>query len=448
MLTKLIPGSVYRFKVFANSCTGPGLASEVSEVKLPPDQPGKPVASEATYNSVCLKWTKPKHGAETVQSYIISYQAVDNQCYKISTTSKHEYVTVTKLTPKTVYTFKVRAVSVAGHGPDRELSNPVETALPPPGKPHASNVTHNSLQLNWEKPSHGADSVQFYTVSYCTGNYSQDQWNTTRTPVAVESIQLVNLLPKTVYYFKVRAESATGPSPDSEFSEPIVTVSTISQPGNPIATKVTHDSITLKWEKPERGADDVKYYILDYCALDQQERWFTYKRHGPQASVCLTGLQPKTIYIFKVRAESSEASSLDSKFSGPIETSKLPPPGKPYASNVSYTRFQVNWQQPCYSGVHHYTVSYRTTDEPSNDWHIVKTAGNNSHIFFSGTEGNLYVFKVAAVTAVGVSSDSEVSDVIQTKANPIQCKTLHGMIRSWCPHKMFVSYSYISTKYL
>ena len=334
------PGSLYSFKVVAESSAGTSPSSELSVFRLPPDQPGKPVASDATYNSVCLKWTKPKHGAETVQSYAISGQAANEQCLNIETTSKHEYVTVTKLNPKTVYTFKVRAVSATGHGPDSELSDPIMTALPPPGKPHASNVTHNSLQLNWEKPSHGADSVQFYTVSYRTGNHSQDQWNTKGTPVAVESIQLVNLLPKTVYYFKVRAESATGPSPDSEFSEPIVTVSTISQPGNPIATKVTHDSITLKWEKPERGADDVKYYILDYCALDQQDRWFTYKRHGPQASVCLTGLQPKTIYIFKVRAESSEASSLDSKFSGPIETSKLPPPGKPYASNVSYTGFQ------------------------------------------------------------------------------------------------------------
>ena len=156
--------------------------------------------------------------------------------------------------------------------------------MPPPGKPYASNVTHNSLQLNWEKPSRGADSVQFYTVSFCTRNYSHYQWNTKRTLVAVESIQFaVCLLPKTVYYFKVRAESATGPSPDSELSDPIETVSPISQPGKPIATKVTHDSIALMWKMPEHGADNVKHYLIDRCALDQQDRWFTYKRLGSQA---------------------------------------------------------------------------------------------------------------------------------------------------------------------
>ena len=29
-----------------------------------------------------------------------------------------------------------------------------------PGKPHATNVTHNSLVLSWGKPQYGADSVQ------------------------------------------------------------------------------------------------------------------------------------------------------------------------------------------------------------------------------------------------------------------------------------------------
>ena len=92
---------------------------------------------------VSLKWTKPKHGAETVQAISQSCQAVDNQCHDMKATSNH--VTVTKLTPKAVYTFKVRAVSAAGHGPDSELSDPIETTLPPPDKPHTSNVTHNSL---------------------------------------------------------------------------------------------------------------------------------------------------------------------------------------------------------------------------------------------------------------------------------------------------------------
>ena len=87
----------------------------------------------------------------------------------------------------------------------------------------------------------------------------------------------------------------------------------------------------------------------------------------------------------------------------------------------------MNWQQPCYSGVHHYIVSYRTTDEPSNDWHIVKTTDNNSRILFDGTEGNLYVFKVAAVTAVGVSLDSEVSNAIETKAIPFSAKICKGL---------------------
>ena len=44
-----------------------------------------------------------------------------------------------------------------------------------------------------------------------------------KTPTAVESLELFNLLPQNVYHFKVRGESAIGPTPYSELSDPIET---------------------------------------------------------------------------------------------------------------------------------------------------------------------------------------------------------------------------------
>ena len=42
VLTKLAPGSLYKIKVTAVSAVGSSPASEVCEITLPPDQPGKP----------------------------------------------------------------------------------------------------------------------------------------------------------------------------------------------------------------------------------------------------------------------------------------------------------------------------------------------------------------------------------------------------------------------
>ena len=256
---------------------------------------------------------------------------------------------MTKLTPKMVYTFKVRAVSAAGHGPDSDLSNPVMTTLPPPGKPHASNVTHNSLQLNWEKLSHGADSVQFYTVSYCTGNISLGHCDTKITSVALESIQLGNLLPKTVYYFKVRAESAVGPSPDSELSDSIETLSPISEKAT--ATRVTHNSVTLQWDKPKQSADIVKCYTIFYqCSVDDpsvDSSWCTHKTSYPLETAKLSDLVPQTSYVFEVRAESTAGASQDSEISDCIETLlPISQPGKPRCSKVTHNSITLEWDKP------------------------------------------------------------------------------------------------------
>ena len=256
-VTNLVPGSLCSFKVVAETNVGSSPASEVSEVRLPPGQPGKPHTSETTYNSVQLNWLKPKHGTDIVQSYTISccFKG-DSSVEQWSTqTSSDECTVFTDLMPGSLYWFKVtanspagtspasevseirlppcqpsksvagkvRAESTAEHGPESELSDSMETTLPPPGKPHASNVTHNSLQLNWEKPSHGAGSVQFYIVFYRTVNSLSDQWNTKKTLTAVASLELFNLIPQNVYHFKVRGESATGPTPYSDLSDPIET---------------------------------------------------------------------------------------------------------------------------------------------------------------------------------------------------------------------------------
>ena len=85
-----------------------------------------------------------------------------------------------------------------------------------PGKPWSSNISHTGLQLNWEKPRYGASSVQSYTVSY-TDDQSSGQWCSTQaTSGAEQQLVLSEFIPGTVYFFKVRAETKVGCSPDSD----------------------------------------------------------------------------------------------------------------------------------------------------------------------------------------------------------------------------------------
>ena len=96
----------------------------------------------------------------------------------------------------------------------------------------------------------------------------------------------------------------------------------------------------------------------------------------------------------------------------------IPPPGKPSASSMVYKGFQLNWNKPPYDDIQHYIISYQFTDEPPDEWHTLETDGSKENTYFPAAEEKLYVLKVAAVTASGVTSDSELSKPIETVTIP------------------------------
>ena len=89
----------------------------------------------------------------------------DNWC-EIRTNSANERLVFDNLTTNMSYQFKVRAETTTGFSAESELSDPIAIRLPDFTKPHVSNVTHNSVELSWEKPEHSTDCELWYTVSY------------------------------------------------------------------------------------------------------------------------------------------------------------------------------------------------------------------------------------------------------------------------------------------
>ena len=181
-----------------------------------PDQPSGLQASVLSCNSLQLKWNKPKCGAESVNSYTLLYHSKSDppdQWFPQTTPDAEQQFVLSGLVPGTIYCLKVRAESTPGCSQD---SKECETTLPPnePGKPHASNITHNSLRLTWKKPKHGAELVQSYTITFHSPGVKTV--TVTSTCTQQEYADLSGLTPNTIYTFNVRAESVAGSSPDSE----------------------------------------------------------------------------------------------------------------------------------------------------------------------------------------------------------------------------------------
>ena len=235
------------------------------------------------------------------------------------------------------------------------------------------------------------------------------------------------------YTFQVKAQSEVKTISDSKLSDSTLIHVPISQPGKPFATSVTHNSIILKWNRPEQGAQNLKHYTVVYYSANCSA--VSHKVSNITAeSTTLLKLDSKTVYFAKVKAKKFLGSSSESKLSDPIET-KLSPPGRPYASNNTYKGFHVNWQRPTYSGIQYYSVSYQATDDPPGKWGTIVTTDDTPTIYFNGVVGKHHVFKVAAVTDAGSSSVSDLSDPVETLSVPLGVKICKGLspIPNSCP---------------
>ena len=254
----------------------------IPEKFFPTSQPGKPIPIKVTNDSIQLAWDSPKHGAESVKSYTISYSKKDDptEQWAVKTTDGSENtIMFTPLAPKTKYRFKVHAQCNVGRTLESELSDPIETildsevsdsietkqALPgKPGKPKAAKVTHNSIQLHWPGPEFEFESnIEFYSVLYRPMNNPSTEWQIKKTNSAIKATTLSGLKEKTLYIAKVCAGSEAGVGPDSEMSDPIVT-SPLPLPGKPMAYSAQHNSINLKWPGPMSGVEFYSVFYLNH----------------------------------------------------------------------------------------------------------------------------------------------------------------------------------------
>ena len=426
----LNPQKKYCFKVQAVCKAG---FSEVSEVSDPiqtypaPVLPGKPIVSDATHNSVQLEWSEPQYGGQTVEYYTVLYCDINDplqQWKEVHLDNPKQPVTIESLASQTEYSFKVQAQFEADHICS-DVSDPIKTDPHPlpPGKPIASNVTYNSVQLEWSIAQCAGQNAEFYTISYLATQDVEPKWKESKTKCAAECTVLSDLAAQTLYSVKVHAKFKTGMSLDSEISDPILTYPVPVPPGKPIVSNVTHNSVHLEWSKPQYGEQSIVFYTVLYCdSNDPLQQWKEISHNSPKPYVTIDNLASQTEYSFKVQAQ-FEADHICSDVSDPIKTDPHPiPPGKPIASNVTYNSVQLEWSKAQCAGqnAEFYTVSYLKMKETQPKWKEFKTKCARECTMLSGLAAQTYYsIKVYAKFKTGMSLDSEISDPIQTYPVPV-----------------------------
>ncbi|XP_038574944.1 uncharacterized protein LOC119902689 isoform X1 [Micropterus salmoides] len=182
----------------------------VNENFEPPSKPETVTASDIKHNSVTLKISAPRFGAENITSYSVEYCVRGEDGWQQETASKAGEVTVSHLSPNTEYMFRCRAVTSAGVGPANEASGSIKT-LPcsPPGELQVE-PNSSEISVSWEKPAELGQDVQIlsYIVEYAktdNGVKEEDlQWKQMMS--RAEKAIISGLQPETEYVVRVRCD--------------------------------------------------------------------------------------------------------------------------------------------------------------------------------------------------------------------------------------------------
>ncbi|XP_036927021.1 verrucotoxin subunit beta-like [Acanthopagrus latus] len=221
----------------------------INENFEPPSKPETVTVRDINHNSVTLKISPARSGAENITSYSVEYCVSGEDGWKEKTASEAEEVTVSDLSPNTEYKFRCRAVTSVGVGPANEVSGSIKT-LPcsPPGIPQVE-PNSSEISVSWDKPDELLQYVEI--VSYIEGYAETDsrvkeedlQW--TQKMLKTEQSIISELMSETEYAVGVRGDCAkAGRSKES------ISVSVCTRKYSPLAESLRSTSTCINTKSP------------------------------------------------------------------------------------------------------------------------------------------------------------------------------------------------------
>jgi titin len=401
----------FTFKVRAKNIKGPGSVSNTRTI------PGAPVLNSATSGDtqVTLAWATP---SDTGSLSITDYEWRKNSGLWDPLGSTALTRVVSGLINGDPYTFEVRAQNSDGDG---FTSNSL-TATPSttPGAPVLNSATHGDIKVTlvWAEPlDTGGSPITDYEWTDNSGA-SWDAFGS--TALTGEITPLTNGTP---YTFKVRAVNANGVGLLSSNS---LTATPSTTPSAPVLNSATpsNTQVTLVWAEP---LDTGGLTINDYEWTDNSGATWTSFGNTALTGI-ITGLAKGTSYTFEVRANNVNGGGTNSNSLTATIPSTIP--GAPVFNSATPgdRRITLTWAEPLDTG-----------GSPIIEYHVILVGATGWSSVGSGltiawvdlSNGTPYTFKVRAVNANGIGSESDPITAIPstTPGAPVLGSATHGDIK-------------------
>ncbi|MDZ7303603.1 MAG: fibronectin type III domain-containing protein [candidate division KSB1 bacterium] len=412
--TLLTPNTKYYFRVRAYSSTlGNSAYSNVDSATTLPDPPTAPsnlTATAASNTQINLKW---KDNSNNETGFKIERKLSSEVTYTEIGTANANDTTYSDngLTANTAYSYRVRAYNTGGNSSYSNVAS--ATTLPnPPAAPSnltANAVSNSQINLAWTDAS--TDELGFIIERGTTtgGPYTKiDTVNANVTNYAD-----TGLTGSTQYFYRVLAYNTGGNSASTEASA-TTSPDPPAAPSNLTATTVSNNQINLDWTDNANNEVGFKIEL-------QVDSSGTYTEIATVAAntttYSSTGLDPATLYFYRVRAYNATGNSA---YSNEASATTLPDaptaPSSLTATPVSNTQIDLAWTDNATNETG-FKIERKLSSEVTYT-QIDTVAANVTSYSNTGLTGNTaYDYRVRAYNAGGHSAYSNVASAT-TLPNP------------------------------
>ncbi len=416
-VTGLVNGTGYQFRVAAVNIVGQGEFSLPSAVITPRALASAPTITSLTAGNTVLNvyWTTPNGNGNPITGYVLQYRtgATTQQLNLFVVNAKQ----VTGVVNGSAYTVRVAAVTVAGIGNFSAWAGPVTPAGPAAAPTSVTAAAlDQSVRVSWVAPANtGGLPITDYIVRFRLA--SSGVWSSTNVGSAFTTRVVSALTNGQQYVFQVAAVTGFG---IGAFSAIVGPVTPLAPASPPTITSLTAGNTVLNvfWTTPNGNGSPITGYVLQYRtgATTQQLNLFVVNAKQ------VTGVVNGSAYTVRVAAVTAAGTGIFSPWSGPVT------PAGPAAAPTSVTAavgdqsVQVSWVAPTNTGglpITDYIVRFRLASAAV--WNSVNVGSAATTRLLTGlTNGQQYVFQVAAVTGFGTGAFSAIIGPVtpQTLAGP------------------------------
>ncbi|XP_076680114.1 tyrosine-protein phosphatase Lar isoform X4 [Andrena cerasifolii] len=386
----------------------------------PGTAPRKVQVRPLSSSTMVIQWDEPETPNGQVTGYKVYYTTDPNQqmaSWQYQMVDNSQLTTISDLTPHTIYTIRVQALTSVGPGP---LSLPVQikTQQGVPSQPEmltAIDIGETKVTLQWSKPAHSAENILSYEL-YWNDTYAQEKHHR-KIPVT-GNYTLTGLYPNTLYYVWLAARSQRGEGATT-IPYPVRTKQYV--PGDPqdvVLTPINSTAIHVKWKPPKSKEQNgvIRGYHVHVQEVREEGKDLLNEpirlevNENGVLEVNITGLQPDTKYSIQVAALTRKG---DGDRSTPVHI-KTPGgvPNRPQVNVKVLSKdpdvLELDWSKPTriFGNLLGYRIRYGIKNQTLKEEFIQGTGQHTYKITDLEERGIDYEFRVAGQNEIGFGQET------------------------------------------